>query len=122
MQIDLYNQNEFTKDGVRKLVASKEGDKSERGRYRLKVTKSGTAYIDPNAWSPTKEEWQAHAILFENWNRSYVGKDAANDDEWVTEVYEMLKAWWSECLEYGPHKMPDAFYADSMPLGTSNKR
>jgi hypothetical protein len=122
MQIDLYNQNEFTKDGVRKLIASKEGVKSEGGLYRLKVTKDGTAYIDHNAWSPTKQEWQNHAILFEFWNRSYVGKAAANDDRWVTEVYKMLKAWWSECLEYGPHKLSDAFYADSMPLRTSNKR
>ncbi len=115
MQIDLYNQNEFTKNGVRMLIASKTGVESDRGLYRLKVTKDGTAYIDHNAWSPTKEERQDHAILFENWNRSYVGEDAANDDVWVTEVYEMLKAWWSECLDYGPQRLSDAFYADSMP-------
>ena len=115
MQIDLYNQNEFTKDGVRKLIASKTGVKSERGLYRLKVTRYGTAYIDHNAWSPTKEEWLNHVILFEFWNRSYVGEAAANDDEWVNEVYVMLKAWWSKCLEYGPHKLPDAIYADTMP-------
>ncbi len=47
MQIDLYNQNEFTKNGVRKLIASKEGVKSERGLYRLKVTKGGTALHRP---------------------------------------------------------------------------
>lgn len=115
MQLNLYNPNEFTMDGVRELLASKTGVKSSRGLYRLQVTKSGIAYIDHNAWRLSKEDWQAHAILFEPWNSTYVVKDAANDDEWVTEVYEMLKAWWSEYLEYGPGRLPDAFYADSMP-------
>ncbi len=63
-----------------------------------------------------KSDWDSHAILFEKWNRSYVGEDAANDGEWVSEVYEMLKAWWAICLEDGPYRLPDAFYADSMPL------
>ncbi len=115
MQLDLYNANEFTMDGVRKLLASTTGVKSSRGLYRLQVTKEGVAYINHNAWSPTKEDWQSHAILFEFWNKSWVGKDAAHDDKWVTEVYIMLKAWWAECLEYGPYRLPDAFYADSMP-------
>jgi hypothetical protein len=96
-------------------LVSKTGKESIGGLYRLHVTRDGTAYIKDNAGSPTTEDWKNHAVVFEFWNRSYVGEDAANDDRWVTEVYLMLKAWWAECLDYGPYRLPDAFYADSMP-------
>ncbi len=115
MKVNLYDPSEFTKDGVRRLLASKTGSESSHGLYQLRVTKDGIAYIEHNVFRTAQSDWQNHAILFEKWNRSYVGKGAATDDEWVSDVYEMLKRWWDECLEYGPKKLPDAFYADYMP-------
>ena len=123
MNLNLNDPNEFTIDGVRRLLASKTGLESDGsvpgsypgGRYRLWVTKNGIAYIEDNAGFPTDIALQNHAIRFESWHRTDVGQDAANDDEWVYRVYEMLKRWWNRCLECGPHKLGGAFYADYMP-------
>ena len=52
MRLNLYDPNEFTIDGVRKLLTSKTGSESSQGRYRLQVTRDGTAYINHNAGSP----------------------------------------------------------------------
>lgn len=115
MKLDLYSSSEFTKDGVRRLLASKTGSESSHGLYQLRVTRDGIAYIEHNAFRTSQSEWQSHCVMFEKWNRSYVGKDAASDDEWVTQVHKMLKSWWNECLEFGPHRLPEAFYADYTP-------
>lgn len=106
---------EFTRDGVRRLLASKTGSESSHGLYQLRVTRNGVAYIEHDAWRVPRSVWENHALLFPRWRSSYVGDDAANDDEWVTYVYNRLKLCWNECLEYGPHKLPDAFHANCMP-------
>jgi hypothetical protein len=70
--IDLSDPNEFTKEGVRRLLASKTGSEpADRfpGIYQLRVTKNGTAYIKDNWHHPTDSDEQNHAILFETWNR-----------------------------------------------------
>jgi hypothetical protein len=122
MNLNLNDPNEFTIEGVRRLLASKTGLESDGsvpgsylGYYRLWVTKNGEAYIEDNPGYPTDIALQNHAIRFESWHRSYVGADAANDDEWVNRVYKLLKRWWERCLEVGPHRMGEAFYADYMP-------
>ena len=118
MNLNLNDPNEFTIRGVRRLLASKTGSEPADhlpGTYQLRVTKDGIAYLKDNWYYPTDSEWQNHAIMFETWNRSYVGKDAANDDEWVNSVYNMLKRWWDRCVKDGPHRLGEAFYADYMP-------
>ncbi len=116
--IDLSDPHEFTIDGVRRLLASKTGSEPADeypGIYQLRVTKNGTAHIKHNWQPPTDSDEQNHAILFETWNRSYVGKDAADDDKWVNEVYQMLERWWERCVKDGPHRLGDAIYADYTP-------
>jgi hypothetical protein len=120
--IDLSDPKEFTIDGVRRLLASKTGLESDGsvpgsylGYYRLWVTKNGKAYIEDNPGYPTDIDLQNHAIRFESWHRSYVGKDAANDDKWVNEVYNMLKYARGQCVKDGPHRLGEAFYADYTP-------
>jgi hypothetical protein len=122
MNLNLNDPKEFTKDGVRRLLASKTGLESDGsvpgsylGYYRLWVTKNGIAYIEDNPGYPTDIALQNHAIRFESWHRSWVGKDAANDDEWVNRVYKLLKRWWDRCEKDRPHRLGDAFYADYMP-------
>ena len=84
-------------------------------RYQLRIAKDGIAYIKHNWQFPTDSDEQNHAILFETWHRTDVGQDAANDDVWVNEVYNMLKCWWGQCVKDGPHRLGDAFYADYTP-------
>jgi hypothetical protein len=116
--IDLSDPDEFTIEGVRRLLASKRGFESLDEYpviYQLRVTRNGIAYIKDNWEYPTDSEWQNHAIMFETWHRSYVGKDAANTDWWVNHVYNMLKGWWDRCEKDGPHRLGDAIFADYMP-------
>ena len=123
MNLDLSDPNEFTIDGVRRLLASKTGLEFDGsvpgsysgGRYRLWVTKNGIAYIEDNAGFPTDIDLQNHAIRFESWHRSYVGKDAANDDKWVNSVYLMLRRWWDRYSRDDSRRLGDAIYADYLP-------
>src|SRR5919112_4959078 len=123
MNLNLNDPNAFTIDGVRRLLASKTGLESDGsvpgsfsgGRYRLWVTKNGEAYIEDNAGFPTDIALQTHAIRFESWHRSYVGKDAANTDWWVNNVYLMLKRWWDIYSRDGSGRLGDAIYADYLP-------
>jgi hypothetical protein len=123
MNLNLNDPNEFTIEGVRRLLASKTGLESDGsvpgsypgGRYRLWVTKYGIAYIEDNAGFPTDVDLQNHAIQFESWHRTDVGKDAANDDEWVNSVYLMLRRWWDGYSRDGSRRLGDAIYADYLP-------
>jgi hypothetical protein len=118
MNLNLNDPNEFTIDGVRRLLASKTGSEPADeypGIYQLRVTKNGIAYIKHNWQPPTDSDEQNHAVLFETWHRSYVGKDAANTDWWVNHVYNMLKRWWDRYSRDGSSRLGDAIYADYLP-------
>ena len=118
MNLNLNDPNDFTIDGVRRLLASKTGSEPANeypGIYQLRITKDSIAYIKDNWHPPTDSDEQNLAIRFETWDRTYVGKDAANDDKWVNSVYLMLKRWWERCVKDGPHRLGDAFYADYTP-------
>jgi hypothetical protein len=118
MYLDLTDPKEFTIEGVRRLLASKTGLESleeYHGRYQLRITRNGIAYIKHNWQFPTDSDLQNHAVLFETWHRSYVGQDAANTDWWVNHVYNMLKRWWDGYSRDGSRRLGDAIYADYMP-------
>ena len=118
MNLNLNDPNEFTIDGVRRLLASKTGTEPADeypGIYQLRVTKNGIAYIKDNLQPLTDSDEQNHAILFETWNSTYVGKDAANDDKWVNEEYRMLKRWWDIYSRDGSLRLGAAIYADYLP-------
>lgn len=112
MELDLNNPDDFTKDGVRRLIASKTGNEEGRNLYQVRVTKNGIAYLVQKTSNTLPEDWESHAIMFENWNSSYVGKDAARDEGWVSKVYNMLSRWWDEYSEQDPKGQRGAFYAD----------
>ena len=118
MNLNLNDPNEFTIRGVHRLLASKTGSEladEYPGSYQLRVTKNGTAYIKASQYYPTYSEVLNHAVLFAPWLRTDVGQVVASNDEWVYEVYEMLKRWWWKCLKIGPHWLGGAYYADYMP-------
>jgi hypothetical protein len=115
MNLNLNDPDDFTIDGVRRLLASKTGSEPADEYpwiYQLRITRNGIAYIKHNWQPPTESDVQNHAVLFGTWNSSYVGQDAANDGEWVNRVYKMLKGWWERCVQIGPHRLGGAFYVD----------
>lgn len=89
MRIDLNNQQEFTLDGVRALLASQE----DATDIQLRVSSKGIAYLEAVVGPVSTND-----VLFrmETWNagEGYVGKTAANDDNWVHKIYNTLKRHW----------------------------
>nr|WP_248099222.1 hypothetical protein [Pseudomonas fragi] len=88
MNLDLNDQN-FTLDDVRKLIASKD-DSADR---QLRVTKDGKAYLSDTTGS---EDVDDLSFRLETWDEgnSYVGHSAAQDEEWVARIYKCLKNNW----------------------------
>ena len=89
MDINLNNPKEFTLDGVRKLIASKDDSQNRQ----LRVTKDGKAFISDKV---AAEDIENLAFRLETWGagNSNVGDMAAKDDEWVKKVYNCLKENW----------------------------
>jgi hypothetical protein len=87
MKIDLNDGNQFTLDGVRRLIAS--CDDSEN--RQLCVSMGGVARI-----CKTGEPWNDVSFKLASWGAGmdYCGVDASLDDEWVSIVYFSLKANW----------------------------
>ena len=79
MQIDL--NSDFTTDDVRALLASKD-DSAHR---QLRVSSRGIAYLSDKVGNIDTEDY---AFCVETWaaGNGYVGKQAANDAEWVKRV------------------------------------
>jgi hypothetical protein len=98
MTIDLYDSKDFTLENVKKLLASKD-DSLPR---QLRININGTVYLSDDVGAVNLD---GVACRFETWARgnSYVGPEAAADDEWVMEVYELI--YWA---------MPSPFSTSSM--------
>jgi len=91
MEIDLTNQNDFTRERVRELIGS--GDDSKHSQ--LRVSKDGRAYI---SYVVSAEDIDNLCFRIETWvkGNGYVGPDAANDDDWVDRVYKVLHDNWPD--------------------------
>lgn len=89
MKIDLNNNDEFTLENVRRLIAS--GSNTEN--TQLRVNKDGIAYLSKTVGNIKIDDL---AFCLETWiaGNSYAGAEAAADTKWVTTVYSMLKENW----------------------------
>ena len=89
MEINLNDQEDFTKEKVRELIRS--GDNSTE--TQLRVTKKGFAYLSKVVGG---EDIENLAFRLETWVRgnNYVGPDAARDHKWVEYVYNKMKENW----------------------------
>lgn len=89
MQIDLNNQNQFTLNGVRALIASTDDSQNRQ----LRVTNDGIAFLSNIVGNISTDNL---AFRFETWDagNDYVGSTASQDIEWVSRVYEALKKNW----------------------------
>ena len=86
MTIDLNNPTEFTIDNLRKLIASE--DDSVHTQFR--VTNKGILFLSKSVGNKDLD-----GILFRletnGAYNGYVGTEAANNDNWVTRIYEVVK-------------------------------
>ena len=90
MQIDLNNPENLTLAAVRQLIACASDDE----HTQLRVTKAGIAYISSGVVGGTDID----GLLFrlETWAKGsgYVGRVAASDEVWVTQIFNALKDNW----------------------------
>ncbi|WP_434562552.1 hypothetical protein [Pseudomonas sp. Z4-20] len=90
MQIDLNDPDGLTIEAVRQLLASASDDE----HTQLRVTKGGIAYLSSGVVGGADID----GLLFrlETWAKEagYVGRVAASDEVWVTQIYNALKENW----------------------------
>ncbi|MBC3375052.1 hypothetical protein HU762_13965 [Pseudomonas sp. SWRI92] len=90
MQIDLNDPDGLTVEAVRQLLASASDDE----HTQLRVTKDGIAYLSSGVVGGADID----GLLFrlETWAKGsgYVGRVAASDEVWVTQIYNALKENW----------------------------
>lgn len=89
MQINLGNPDELTLENVREFIRA--GDDSTHTQIR--VTEDGIAYLSKTVGSEGVEGLQFYLETYDPGN-GYVGEEAANDDEWVKEVFDTLRNSW----------------------------
>jgi hypothetical protein len=89
MEIDLNNPKNFTRERVRELIRS--GDDSKYSQ--LRVSKDGRAYI---SYVVGAEDIDNLCFRLETWSarNGNVGPDAANGDDWIDRVYDVLQKNW----------------------------
>nr|WP_189664248.1 hypothetical protein [Pseudomonas marvdashtae] len=90
VQIDLNDPDGLTVEAVRQLLASASDDE----HTQLRVTKGGIAYLSSGVVGGADID----GLLFrlETWAKGsgYVGRVAASDEVWVTQIYNALKENW----------------------------
>nr|WP_189672344.1 hypothetical protein [Pseudomonas sp. SWRI154] len=90
VQIDLNDPGGLTIEAVRQLLASASDDE----HTQLRVTKGGIAYLSSGVVGGADID----GLLFrlETWAKGsgYVGRVAASDEVWVTQIYNALKENW----------------------------
>lgn len=90
VQIDLNNPDALTFEAVRQLLASASDDV----HTQLRVTRAGIAYISSGVVGGADID----GLLFrlETWaaGSGYVGRVAASDEVWVTQILNALRQNW----------------------------
>ncbi|MGY4638988.1 hypothetical protein ACVWVP_002918 [Pseudomonas sp. TE24901] len=91
VQIDLNNPENLTLATVRQLIASASDDE----HAQLRVTKAGIAYLSSGR-AVGGVEIEGLLFRLETWAKGsgYVGKVAASDEVWVTQIFNALKQNW----------------------------
>ena len=89
--MDLNDSNQFTINGVKTLIASKD-DSSHR---QLRVGTNGVAFLSDDVGYRNVVNI---AFRLETWcaENGYSGQKASNDIEWVTRIYNCLKKNWPD--------------------------
>lgn len=89
MQIDLNNPEQFTLEAVRALLAAG----SNAVHNQLRVNRGGIAWLSPVVGG---RELEGLAFRLETWSAcsGCVGEQAAADERWVLQVFNVLKANW----------------------------
>ncbi|MDD1977173.1 hypothetical protein [Pseudomonas putida] len=89
MQIDLNNPEQFTLEAVRALLAAG----SNAVHNQLRVNRGGIAWLSPVVGG---RELEGLAFRLETWSAGSgcVGEQAAADERWVLQVFNVLKANW----------------------------
>jgi hypothetical protein len=89
MEIDLNDPNQFTKENVKRLIASGYGF----APTQLRVSRNGIAHLSHIVGF---EEVENLSFRLEHWcaKGGYVGKSAASNDEWVERIYSCLRENW----------------------------
>jgi hypothetical protein len=90
VQIDLNAPDGLTLDAVRQLLASASDDE----HTQLRVTKGGIAYLSSGVVGGVGIDGLSFRL--ETWAKGsgYVGRVAASDEVWVTQIYNALKDNW----------------------------
>jgi len=91
MEIDLNNPKQFTRENVKRLIASG----NDTTHTQLRVSKEGIAYMSDIVGD---EEIEDLSFRLETWSpgAGCVGEAAASDDEWLDRIYDCLKANWPD--------------------------
>lgn len=89
MQINLNDPNELTLENVREFIRS--GDATHT---QIRATEEGVAYLSKAVGAQNLEGVRFRFGTFDAGN-GYVGEGAANDDDWVNDVYNGLVRVWS---------------------------
>lgn len=89
MQLNLNDPTQFTIEGVRQLLASKDDSENRQ----LRVPHDGIAFISDKIANIDTEEL---CFRLETWDRGngYVGLSASQDEEWVKRIYTCLAKNW----------------------------
>lgn len=89
MHIDLNNPEQFTLEAVRELLASGDG----RIHNQLRVSRAGQAWLSPVVGG---RELEGLAFRLETWaaGSGCVGAQAAVDERWVQQVFNVLRDNW----------------------------
>jgi len=89
VQIDLNNPEQFTLDAVRSLL----GAGSNAVHNQLRVNRGGIAWLSQVVGG---RELDGLAFRLETWaaGSGCVGEQAAADERWVLQVYNVLKVNW----------------------------
>ena len=91
MKINPNDEQQFTLENVRRLIASK-NDSQHR---QLRVTQQGIAYLSDVVGSQGRESLAFRLEAYCQGN-GYTGAAAAKDDKWVTKVFRALRANWPQ--------------------------
>jgi len=89
MEINLNDPNDFTRENLKKLIASKDDSKNRQ----LRVTDKGFLYLSDVVGNKELEGVQFRLETLAA-NTGHVGIEASEDEFWIGKLYEVIKKNW----------------------------